>query len=62
MRPKNKSRIPFIICFYRMFGITFGGLSVSSNGEILEKKSQNIWLYLCFYGNYSVDNRNDFHH
>jgi hypothetical protein len=46
MRPNNKSRIPFIIWFYRVLGITFGGLSVGNDGEILEKKSFKIFGYI----------------
>jgi hypothetical protein len=41
-----KARIPLIIWFYRILGITFGGLSVGSDGELHEKISFKIFGYI----------------
>jgi len=46
MKFKKKTRIPFIIWFYRILGISFGGFSVGSNGEFLEKRPFKIFGYI----------------
>jgi hypothetical protein len=46
MKFKKKTRIPFIIWFYRILGITFGGLSVGNNGEFREKRPFKIFGYI----------------
>ncbi len=46
MKIKNKTRVPFIIWYYRMLGITFGGLSVGSNGEIRKRRIFKIFGYI----------------
>jgi hypothetical protein len=42
----KKTIIPFIIWFYRILGITFGGLSIGSNGEFDEKRPFKIFGYV----------------
>jgi hypothetical protein len=46
METKKKTRIPFIIWYYRILGITFGGLSVGSDGEFREKRLLKIFGYI----------------
>jgi hypothetical protein len=46
MKPKKKTRIPLIIWYYRILGITFGGLSVGSNGECSEKRLLKRFGYI----------------
>ena len=40
-------KIPLIVWYYRMLGITFGGLSVGTNGEFKTITSLKIFGYIC---------------
>lgn len=49
---KSKSKfLNFVICFYRVSGITFGGISLDKNGNIIKSKFLNYfgWIGFCFY-------------
>ncbi len=46
MKTKKKTRIPLIIWYYRILGITFGGLSVGSDGVFREKRLLKIFGYI----------------
>ena len=50
---KNRStKFLFVfICFYRFLFITFGGISLDQNGNIIKSKFWNIygWIGCCFY-------------